>query len=176
MYLHSSDNNYDLAALIKNAKINILRLNSNMYFNFNTIPEKIFSFIKEKLHLITELEIELFKNFPIEILSEYKMLRKLGIILKVRKFLGFLKELIYFEIFEKLDDLYITVTDNIEIIKIATIIKHFVFADSVKYICKSKLPKDLEEIKDDEFEYFYLMITRNAIKLNLYSLIIRELI
>ncbi len=104
------------------------------------------------------------------------MLRKLEIILKAGKFLDFLKELIDLDIFEKLKDLHIitTVTDDIEIIEIATIIKHDIFTDSTKFFSKLKLLKDLEELKkiSDKFDYFNLMIT----KLNLYSIILSELI
>src|SRR6266542_2441615 len=77
IYIRSSDDNYSLAALIKRAEIFLLRLNSNIYFDFNTIPEKIFNAIKGKLYSIKELKIELFKKFSIKILSECKMLRKL---------------------------------------------------------------------------------------------------
>src|SRR5437764_1869929 len=103
----SCEDNSGIIALINNANyIYSLKLGIHLTFNLTTIPTKIFNAIRNKLHLIRELEVELFNNFPIEIFSECKRLKKLQMFCNGRNSselnekLKILKLFVDFDIFE----------------------------------------------------------------------------
>ena len=177
IYLRTNNDNYGISALINSFKIKVLNIYINNYFDFKTLPTRIFESIMNKLYCIEELEIELFRIFPIRILSNCKQLRKLKIIFIMEMFPDILKDMSEINIYESLENLQIIAADiGLETVEI-TNSKYI--ADSIRYIKNNpKLLKDLDKIKklSDDFDYLKLIISKDFIILNLYSINLREMV
>ena len=130
-----------------------------------------------KLYCIEELEIELFRIFPIRILLNCKKLRKLKIVFIMEMFLDILKDMSEINIYESLKNFQIITADiGLETVEI-TNSKYI--ADSIRYIKNNlKLLKDLDKIKklNDDFDYLKLIISKDLIILNLYSINLRKMV